>query len=117
MIYLDYAATTPLDPAVYEAMQPFLRPGGAHGNPSSDHAEGRKAREAVERARAQVAAAIGAEPGEIIWTSGATESDNLAIKGALEFYGGRGKHIVTSRTEHKAVLGPCRHLETPNVRV
>ena len=117
MIYLDYGATTPLDPAAYEAMLPFLRPGGSHGNPSSDHLEGRKAREAVEQARAHVAALINAEPGEIVWTSGATESDNLAIKGAVEFLGGKGRHIVTSRIEHKAVLGTCRQLETQGVRV
>ena len=117
MIYLDYAATTPIDPAVFEAMLPYLRPGGVHGNPASDHVEGLKAREAVEQARAQVAALIGADPAEIVWTSGATESDNLAIKGALEFHGGRGRHVVTSRTEHKAVLDTCRHLETQGVRV
>lgn len=117
MIYLDYAATTPLDPRVYEAMLPYLAPGGAHGNPASDHAAGQQARQAVERAREQVAALIGAEPNEIIWTSGATESDNLAIKGALEFIGRRNPHVVTARTEHKAVLDTCRHLETRNVRV
>lgn len=115
MIELDYAATTPLDPRVWEAMQPFLRPGGLHANPASDHAAGRQARAAVEEARARVAALVGAEPGEIVWTSGATEADNLAIKGALEFYGGR--HVVTSRTEHKAVLDTCRYLETRGVRV
>jgi len=115
VIHLDYAATTPIDPRVYEAMRPFLEPGGLHANPASDHAEGRRARAAVERARAQVAALVGAEPAEIIWTSGATESDNLAIKGALEFYGGR--HVVTARTEHKAVLDTCRHLETRGVAV
>ena len=117
MIYLDYAATTPLDPAVLEAMLPHLS--GAHANPASDHGPGRRARLAVEQSRAQVARAIGAEVGEIIWTSGATESDNLAIKGALEFYGEAGgrAHIVTSRTEHKAVLDTCRYLETRGVRV
>ena len=103
MIYLDYAATTPLDPAVYEAMLPFLKPGGAHGNPASDHAEGRKAGAAVEQARAQVAALVGAEPGEVVWTSGATESNNLAIKGALEFQGGKGRHVVTTRIEPSTV--------------
>lgn len=116
MIYLDHAATTPLDPRVYEAMQPFLRPGGIHGNPSSDHAAGREAKAAVEQARAEVAALIGADPSEIVFTSGATEADNLAIKGALEFYRSRGRHIVTSRTEHKAVLDTCRYLETQGVR-
>jgi cysteine desulfurase len=117
MIYLDHAATTPLDPAVFEAMLEFLKPGGVHGNPASDHLEGRRARAAVEQARAQVARLIGAEPGEIVWTSGATESDNLAIKGAFEFYKERGRHIVTSMTEHKAVLDTCRHLETQGAKV
>ena len=117
MIYLDYAATAPVDPAVFEAMLPYLRPGGVHGNPSSSHAEGLKARAAVEHAREQVAAAIGAEANEIVWTSGATESNNLAIKGALEFRGARGAHVVTSRIEHKSVLDTCRYLETQGVRV
>jgi cysteine desulfurase len=117
MIYLDHAATTPLDPQVLDAMLPFLRADGLHANPASDHAPGRAARTAVERAREQVASAIGAEPGDVIFTSGATESDNLAIKGALEFYASRGRHVVTSRTEHKAVLDTCRHLETRGVRV
>lgn len=117
MIYLDYAATAPLDPSVFEAMLPYLRPGGVHGNPSSSHADGLKARAAVEQARAQVAGAIGADANEIVWTSGATESNNLAIKGALEFHGARGRHVVTSRTEHKSVLDTCRYLETQGVRV
>jgi cysteine desulfurase len=117
MIYLDYAASAPLDPRVYETMQVFLRPDGVQGNPASDHVAGRAARLAVEQARAQVAELIGAAPDEIVWTSGATESDNLAIKGALEFYSGRGRHIVTSRTEHKAVLDSCRYLETQGARV
>jgi cysteine desulfurase len=117
VIYLDYAATTPLDPAVYEAMQPFLRPGGIHGNPASDHLAGKLARDAVEDARLQVAALVGAQFSEIVWTSGATESNNLAIKGAAEFYADRGRHIVTSMTEHKAVLDTCRYLETRGTRV
>ena len=117
MIYLDHAATTPLDPAVFEAMLPYLKPGGLHGNPASDHADGKRARQAVERARGQVARLIGADIGEIVWTSGATESDNLAIKGAFEFYADRGRHIVTSMTEHKAVLDTCRYLETRGARV
>ncbi|MGH8442805.1 MAG: aminotransferase class V-fold PLP-dependent enzyme [Nevskiaceae bacterium] len=117
MIYLDHAATTPLDPAAFEAMLPYLKPGGVHANPASDHAEGKRARLAVEKARAQVAALIGADHYEIVWTSGATESDNLAIKGAAEFYAGRGRHIVTSATEHKAVLDPCRYLETQGAKV
>jgi len=88
-----------------------------HGNPASDHVEGKRARQAVEQARADVARLIGAEPAEIVWTSGATESDNLAIKGALEFYADRGKHVVTSMSEHKAVLDTCRYLETQGARV
>jgi cysteine desulfurase len=115
VIYLDYAATTPLDPRVLDAMLPWLRDG--YGNPASDHALGRRARAAVETARAQVADLIGAMPEEIVWTSGATESNNLAIKGAVEFRGGKNAHIVTSRIEHKAVLDTCRHLETRGVRV
>ncbi len=121
MIYLDYAATTPLDERAFEAMLPYLRPDGLHGNPASTHGPGFKARAAVERARAQVAALIGAEVPEIIWTSGATESNNLALKGALEFRGlpkaGRAVHVVTSRTEHKCVLDTCRQLETLGVGV
>jgi cysteine desulfurase len=118
MIYLDYAATTPLDPAVLQAMLPHLSAEGTFANPASSHGPGYKARAAVEKARAQVAALLGAEPAEIVWTSGATESNNLAIKGALEFQGrGRSAHIVTSRTEHKCVLDTCRHLETQGVRV
>jgi len=121
MIYLDYAASTPLDERVFEAMLPYLRPDGFHGNPASTHGPGFKARGAVERARAQVAALIGAEASEIIWTSGATESNNLALKGALEFRGmpraGRAVHVVTSRTEHKCVLDTCRQLETQGVSV
>ncbi len=117
MIYLDYAATTPLDPAAFEAMLPYLKPDGMHANPASDHMAGKRARQAVEMARHQVAALVGAQAGEIVWTSGATESDNLAIKGAVEFYADRGKHIVTSLTEHKAVLDTCRYLETRGVKV
>ncbi len=117
MIYLDYAATTPLDPRVLQAMLPSLTADGSFANPASTHGPGYKARAAVEKARAQVAALLGAEPGEIVWTSGATESNNLAIKGALEFRGVRNAHIVTSRTEHKCVLDTCRHLETQGVRV
>ncbi|GAC1622731.1 MAG: IscS subfamily cysteine desulfurase [Nevskia sp.] len=121
MIYLDYAATTPLDERVFEAMLPYLRPDGIHGNPASTHGPGFKARAAVERARAQVAALIGAEAAEIIWTSGATESNNLALKGALEFRGlpkaGRAAHVITARTEHKCVLDTCRQLETQGVAV
>ncbi len=109
-IYLDYGATTPVDPRVVDAMIPWLRE--HFGNPASrSHAWGWEAEEAVEKAREQVAALIGADPREIIWTSGATESDNLALKGAAQFYKTRGKHIVTVKTEHKAVLDTVRELE------
>jgi cysteine desulfurase len=109
-IYMDYGATTPVDPRVVDAMIPWLRE--HHGNPASrSHAWGWEAEEAVERARGQVAALIGADPREIVWTSGATESNNLAIKGAAHFYASRGKHIVTVKTEHKAVLDTVRELE------
>ncbi len=115
MIYLDHAATTPLATEVLQAMLPWLQEG--YGNPASEHAHGLRARAAVERARAQVAELIGASPEEMVWTSGATESNNLAIKGALEFRGLRNAHLVTSRIEHKAVLDTCRHLETQGARV
>ena len=109
-IYMDYGATNPVDPRVVDAMIPWLREN--FGNPSSrSHAYGWVAEEAVEKAREQVAALIGADPREIVWTSGATESNNLAIKGAAEFYKSRGNHIVTVKTEHKAVLDTCRELE------
>jgi cysteine desulfurase len=109
-IYLDYGATTPCDPRVVDAMIPWLRE--HFGNPASrSHAWGWEAEEAVEKARAQVAELIGADPREIVWTSGATESINLALKGAAHFYSSRGKHIVTVRTEHKAVLDTVRDLE------
>ncbi len=109
-IYMDYGATTPVDQRVVDAMIPWLRE--HFGNPASrSHAWGWEAEEAVERARQQVADLIGADPREIIWTSGATESNNLALKGAAQFYKGRGKHIVTVKTEHKAVLDPVRELE------
>lgn len=122
-IYLDYAATTPLDPRVLEAMLPYLRDNGdpamLWANAASVHGPGLRARDAVEQARAQVATLIGAESREIIWTSGATESNNLAIKGAIEFNRAPGRpiHIVTSRTEHKCVLDTCRYLETRGVAV
>ena len=111
-IYLDYGATTPVDPRVAELMTKFLTPEGGFGNPASrSHAFGWKADEAVERARQDVAALINADPREIVWTSGATESDNLAIKGVAHFYKRKGKHIITCKTEHKAVLDTCRQLE------
>jgi cysteine desulfurase len=111
-IYLDYAATTPIDPRVADRMIECLRPSGAHGNPSSlSHPFGRTARALCEQARAQVASAIGARPETIIWTSGATESDNLAIFGVAQFQADRGRHIVSAKTEHKAVLDPLKQLE------
>jgi cysteine desulfurase len=110
-VYLDYAATTPVDPRVAGQMLRYLTADGIFGNPASyTHAFGRGARSAVEQAREQVAELINAEPREIIWTSGATEANNLAIKGAAQFYQKRGRHIVTCKTEHKAVLDPCREL-------
>ena len=109
-IYLDYSATTPVDPRVAEKMIPYLVE--HFGNPASrSHAYGWETERAVEEARAEVAALVNADPKEIIWTSGATESDNLAIKGAAQFYKGKGKHVITVKTEHKAVLDTCRELE------
>ncbi|MDO9597911.1 MAG: IscS subfamily cysteine desulfurase [Azoarcus sp.] len=109
-IYLDYSATTPVDPRVAAAMIPWLTE--HFGNPASrSHAFGWEAEKAVEDARGQVAALINADPKEIVWTSGATESNNLAIKGAAHFYKGKGKHVITLKTEHKAVLDPVRELE------
>ena len=109
-IYMDYGATTPVDPRVVEAMIPWLRE--HFGNPASrSHAWGWEAEAAVEKAREQVAALIHADPREIVWTSGATESINLALKGAAQFYKSRGKHIITLKTEHKATLDTCRELE------
>ncbi|HRH29780.1 MAG TPA: IscS subfamily cysteine desulfurase, partial [Aquabacterium sp.] len=109
-IYMDYGATTPCDPRVVDAMIPWLRE--HFGNPASrTHAYGWEAEAAVEKARVQVADLIGADPREIVWTSGATESNNLAIKGAANFYQSRGKHIITVKTEHKAVLDTVRELE------
>ena len=117
-IYLDYAATTPVDPRVAEKMVQCLTPDGNFGNPASrSHLFGWKAEEAVETARRQVADLLGADPREIVWTSGATESDNLAIKGVARFYSKKGKHIVTSKIEHKAVLDPCRQLEREGFEV
>ena len=109
-IYLDYSATTPVDPRVAQAMIPWLTE--HFGNPASrSHAFGWEAEAAVEKARADVAALVGADPREIVWTSGATESDNLAIKGAAHFYKDKGRHVVTVKTEHKAVLDTVRELE------
>ena len=109
-IYLDYSATTPVDPRVVDAMLPFLRQD--FGNPASrSHAYGWKAEEAVENARRQVAELVGCDPKELVWTSGATESINLAIKGAAHFYKDKGRHLITVKTEHKATLDTCRELE------
>jgi cysteine desulfurase len=116
-IYLDYAATTPVDPRVAEAMIECLRPEGAHGNPSSGHAFGHRARALVEKARQQVAASIGARPECIVWTSGATESDNLAILGVARFHADRGRHVITARTEHKAVVDAFKQLEREGFEV
>src|SRR5438067_10676239 len=115
-IYMDYGATTPVDPRVVDAMVPWL---SEHfGNPASrSHAWGWEAEEAVEKARQQVADLINADPREIVWTSGATESDNLAIKGAGQFYKTRGKHLITVKTEHKAVLDTMRELERQGFEV
>ncbi|VWX63723.1 cysteine desulfurase used in synthesis of Fe-S cluster (tRNA 4-thiouridine sulfurtransferase) [Burkholderiales bacterium 8X] len=115
-IYLDYGATTPVDPRVVDAMIPWLRE--HFGNPASrSHAWGWEAEAAVERARTQVADLIGADPREIVWTSGATESNNLALKGAANFYKGKGKHLITVKTEHKAVLDTTRELERQGFEV
>ncbi len=115
-IYLDYGATTPCDPRVVDAMIPWLREN--FGNAASrSHAWGWQAEEAIEKARQQVADLIGADPREIVWTSGAAESDNLAIKGAAHFYQGKGKHLITVKTEHKAVLDTMRELERQGFEV
>ncbi len=117
-IYLDYAATTPVDPRVAKAMAECLTIESNFGNPASrSHQFGWKAEEAVEDARRNVADLINADPREIVWTSGATEADNLAIKGAAHFYHRKGKHIVTSKIEHKAVLDSCRQLEREGYEV
>jgi cysteine desulfurase len=115
-IYMDYGATTPVDQRVVDAMIPWLRE--HFGNPASrSHAWGWEAEAAVEKAREEVAALINADPREIIWTSGATESDNLALKGAAQFYKTRGKHLITVKTEHKAVLDTMRELERQGFEV
>lgn len=114
-IYFDNSATTPLDPRVRAAMAPFLD--ASFGNPSSLHAEGRAARAAVERARAQVARLLGATPEEIVFTGSGTEADNLALVGALSAQGAASGHIVVSAMEHPAILATCRHLERLGVRV
>ena len=115
-IYMDYGATTPVDPRVVDAMVPWLRE--HFGNPASrSHAWGWEAEAVVEKSRGQVASLINADPREIVWTSGATESINLALKGAAHFYGSRGKHLITLKTEHKAVLDTMRELERQGFEV
>jgi cysteine desulfurase len=115
-VYLDYSATTPVDPRVVDAMIPFLRED--FGNPASrSHAYGWKAEEAVEAARKNVADLVNCDPKEIVWTSGATESINLAVKGAAHFYKDKGKHVITVKTEHKATLDTCRELEREGFEV
>jgi len=116
-IYLDYAATTPVDVRVAKAMLNYLTMDGTFGNPTSLHEYGTAAKEAVETARKQVAELIQADPSEIIWTSGATEADNLALKGAAHLYQRKGKHIITLKTEHKAILDTCQHLEKEGYQV
>jgi cysteine desulfurase len=117
-IYLDYASTTPVDPRVASKMMEFLTPEGEFGNPASrSHRFGWKADEAVEEARSHVANLVNCDPREIVWTSGATEADNLAIKGVARFYKNKGNHIITSKIEHKAVLDPCRQLEREGFEV
>jgi len=117
-IYMDYSATTPVDPRVAKKMMQCLEMDGAFGNPASrSHIYGWQAEELVEEARRDVANLVNADPREIVWTSGATESDNLAIKGAAHFYQGKGKHIITSKIEHKAVLDSCRQLEREGFEV
>ncbi len=117
-IYFDYSATTPVDPRVVDKMVECLTMEGNFGNPASrSHMFGWKAEEAVEEARQHVADLVNCDPREIVWTSGATESDNLAIKGAAHFYKNKGKHIITSKIEHKAVLDSCRQLEREGFEV
>ena len=117
-VYLDYLSTTPVDPRVADAMIQCLSMDGVFGNPASrSHQYGWKAEEATENARGQVAELLNADPRDIVWTSGATESDNLAIKGVAHFYQRKGKHIITSKIEHKAVLDTCRQLEREGYEV
>ena len=117
-IYMDYASTTPVDPRVAKKISDHLTLDGNFGNPASrSHKFGWKAEESVEEARSHVANLVGCDPREIVWTSGATEADNLAIKGIANFYQSKGKHIITSKIEHKAVLDPCRQLERDGFEV
>ncbi len=118
VVYLDNAATTPVDPRVVETMLECCGPSGDFANPSSvGHEPGRRARARVEQARAEVARVVGAAPEQVIWTSGATEADNLALFGAARFHRAKGRHLVTSRTEHPAVLDCCRQLEREGFEV
>jgi cysteine desulfurase len=118
IVYLDYASTTPVDPRVADKMCQFLTPSGDFGNPASrSHKYGWRADEAVEEARSHVANLVNCDPREIVWTSGATEADNLAVKGIARFYKSKGNHIITSKIEHKAVLDPCRQLEREGFEV
>src|SRR6202171_3326092 len=115
-IYMDNHATTPVDPRVFEAMRPYLT--NIFGNSASrNHSFGWEAEEATEKARKQVASLIGATSKEIVFTSGATESDNLALKGVAEMYAEKGNHIITAATEHKAILDTCKRLEKHGLRV
>ncbi len=114
-IYLDHAATSPLRPAVLEAMLPYLTTNA--GNPSSLHATGRRARKAIDEARETIAQLIGAQPREIVFTSGGTEADNLAVKGAAWAATARGRHLVTTAVEHKAVLNATAILERANFEI
>jgi cysteine desulfurase len=114
-IYLDYNATTPVDPAVAQVMQPYIST--HYGNPSSAHVYGRNAKDAVDRARQQVADLIGCTPGEIVFTGGGSESNNTVLKGVVYTHRHRGRHLITSAIEHPAIINPCRFLEQQGVRV
>jgi cysteine desulfurase len=116
-VYLDYAATTPIDPTVAEAMLALFAEGGSYGNPSSMHLSGRRSQAAVDSSRRELGLLLNARPQDLVWTSGATESNNLAIKGAARFRAHRGRHLVTMRTEHKAVLGAFDALEKEGFEV
>ncbi|HMD29950.1 MAG TPA: aminotransferase class V-fold PLP-dependent enzyme, partial [Steroidobacteraceae bacterium] len=116
-VYLDHAATTPVDPRVAARMAEVLNSESEFGNPASGHDYGDTAGALIEAARAQVAAAVGACANEVVWTSGATEANNLAIFGVAQYYRDSGRHIITTRIEHKSVLDPCRELERRGWRI